>query len=180
SSEFELSIDEPSDSSSEFELSLDEEGDIGLKKVTEDSSSSSEFELTLDEEGGLSSSVDSGVLESDEKDIFEETNFDVPALDESGSQVAAVESDTDLEDSNFEISMDEDSETGEDSQVVDTGEDADEGAATVARPRKGKGKGKGQAMVEVEEEEGELDLDLDRSSGARKRPQKRLDEEVEV
>src|SRR5262249_42133033 len=123
SSEFELSMDDsPSEpSSSEFELSLEEggEGDIGLKKINEDSSDS-EFELTLDEEGGLAA-VDSDVLEGDEKDIFEETNFDVPALDESGSEAVALdEGDTDLEGSDFEISMDEDSDTGEgsDSEVV--------------------------------------------------------------
>jgi excisionase family DNA binding protein len=187
SSEFELSLDEsPSDpSSSEFELSLDEdEGDIGLKKLNEDSSSS-EFELTLDEEGGLAA-VHSDALESDEKDIFEETNFDVPALDEeSGSEAVVLdEGDTDLEGSDFEISMDEsDSDTGESSgsQVValDEEEDADAGAATVARPRKTKAKGKGkgaQEMVDVEEEE--LDLDLDRS-GPRKKTRVAEEEEEE-
>jgi len=182
SSEFELSLDEaPSDpSESEFELSLDEGGsNIGLKQL--DDNSDSELELTLDEEGGLSA-ADSNVLDSDEKDIFEETNFDVPALDnDSGSEAVALEDgDTDLEASDFEISLDDDSDSGDrsDSQVVAVeGEDADAGAATVARARKTKPKSK-VARTAVEDDAGDLDLDLD-SSGAKKKPKKRRDVEEE-
>jgi len=166
SSEFELSLDDSSDASdSEFELSLDEDGGVGLQKVNEDSSDS-EFELTLDEEGGLAA-ADSDVLESDEKDIFEETNFDVPALDESGSEAVALdEGDTGMEGSDFKISMDcSDSSEDSDSAVVAVDEeDADAGAATVARPRKSKAKAKAKA-VEVEEEE---DLDDISGSGAKR------------
>jgi hypothetical protein len=92
-----------------------------------------------------------------EKDIFE-TDFEVPALDDESGQAAAAhdEGDTDLESSDFDIALEEgdaateDAESG--SQVValeDEGE-ADEGAETVARPRR-----KGAAL-ESEEEVDEL------------------------
>jgi len=186
SSEFELSLDDSSptadsDSDSEFELSLDDSaGSLELKK--DDSGSDSEFELSLDDEGGLAADEDAG-------DIFEETNFDVPSLeDESGSEAVALEdssSETDLEgvDSDFEISMDDDSSTGEesDSQVVDVGEEAEADDATVARPRK-KGKAAAAAVVEEEEvvaedEAGFDDLDEDKPKKGKKKPKAEPEEE---
>jgi len=185
SSEFELSLDEDSSaesSSSEFELSLDDDS------ATDESGSDSEFELTLDDDGNLE--------EEDAKDIFEETNFDVPALDddESGSAVVALdEGDTDLEssDSDFEISLEEDSASADDndsgSQVVaiDGDEDDDQGA-TVAKKKPGKaqkpakgGKPKAKALVESEEDieiddsGAELDLSLGESTPPKKRPTKK-------
>lgn len=166
SSEFELSTDDPSsekDSSSEFELSMDEESSPGVDSSSEfelsledddsakgkvEDNSDSEFELTLDDEGGLA-------VEEDAGDIFEETNFDVPALeDESGSEAVALEdSDTDLESSgsDFEISLDEDSGTAakSGSQVValEDQDEADDAAATVARPRKTASKSKAAAKA---------------------------------
>jgi excisionase family DNA binding protein len=177
SSEFELSLDDSStgeDSSSEFELSLDADSDtVGLQKI--DENSSSEFELTLDDEGALAGA------DEDAKDIFEETNFDVPALDdESGSEAVALDEadDTDLEGSDFEISLDDDSTTGEqsDSQVValEDEEEADDAAATIARPRKTKTASK--ARLIPDEDESELDLG-DLESGPRKK--KRIDVEDE-
>ncbi len=163
SSEFELSLDSSpgEDSSSEFELSLDESSEtVGLKSV--DESSSSEFELTLDSEGALAKA------DEESKDIFEETNFEVPSLeDESGSEAVALdEADTDLEGSDFEISLDESgSEEKSDSQVValEDEEEADDAAATVARPRKTKSKA---AQSAVAEDEAELELDLEDVEGS--------------
>jgi excisionase family DNA binding protein len=176
SSEFELSLDSSSseDSSSEFELSLDESSEtVGLKSSEE--SSSSEFELTLDSEGSLASADDGS------KDIFEETNFDVPALeDESGSEAVAIDdADTDLEGSDFEISLDESgSEERSDSQVValEDEEEADDAAATVARARKTKSKG---AQPVAEDEAAELELDLEDLEGSAPRAKKIAEEEEE-
>jgi hypothetical protein len=133
----------------EFELSLDEGSTPkpAAKPVVKEDDSSSEFELTLDDSGGLAplesderpaKAAAKGKEGSGEKDIFE-TDFDVPALeDESGSQAVALdESDTDLESSDFDLALgDEDISTEEESGsqvVVLEDEEADEGAATVAR-----------------------------------------------
>jgi excisionase family DNA binding protein len=162
SSEFELSLDEGSSqtegSDSEFELSLDaaSESDSDLEKASE--GSDSEFELTLDAEGDLAPASD-----GEGKDIFEETNFDVPALDESGSEAVALEegsSDTDLESSEVEVEVESKESSG--SAVVPLeDEEADPGAATVARPRPSlKGK---KPPAGLEEVSGELDMDLDKA-----------------
>jgi hypothetical protein len=138
SSEFELSLDDSGakkkkdpDSSSEFELSLD------VEASPTDGSSDSEFELTLDDSGGLAP------IEEEKKDIFE-TDFEVPALDaESGQQASSGEGDTDLESSDFDIALEEgdaeseDAESGSQVVALDDESEADEGAATVARPRRG-------------------------------------------
>jgi hypothetical protein len=115
SSEFELSLDEAAppageESSSEFELNLDVEGSSDLSLESPKAESDSEFELTLDESGGLSLEEEAP---AEEKDIFE-TDFDVPGIDEeSGSEAVALdEADTDLESSEFDLSLEE---QGEDS-----------------------------------------------------------------
>ncbi|MBY0227729.1 MAG: hypothetical protein K2W96_00475 [Gemmataceae bacterium] len=169
SSEFELSLDDaPSDTSdSEFELSLDEDGspsssvDIGLDKID---NSDSEFELTLDDDGGLA-------VGGDAKDIFEETNFDVPALDDSGSEAVALEdSDTDLESSEFDLSTDSSGDSSG-SQVVATDDDADEGAATVAKPRKTAAKtAKAKAKPSKLDADDAGDLDLDFGDDSDEKP----------
>jgi hypothetical protein len=120
------------DSDSEFELSLDDDKDDGA--------SSSEFELTLDDSGDLAPLESSPQAKAGgapgEKDIFE-TDFEVPALDDSGSEVAALEtSDTDLESSDFDLALDDSDLAVEDesgSQVVALDdESADEAAETLA------------------------------------------------
>jgi hypothetical protein len=136
------------DSESGFELSLDADDSSGQQPAVGTDDSDSEFELTLDDSGSLSP-LDSEVpapqlkADSEEKDIFE-TDFEVPALeDDSGSQVAAL--DTDLDSSDFDIALD-DSAVEEDesqSQVVALDEEADEAATTRAG-----------VEVEVEVEEG--------------------------
>jgi len=184
SSDFELSLDDSdeADSSSEFELSLDEDADIEVKE-----GSDSEFELTLDDEGGLA-------VEDEAQDIFEETNFDVPALeDESGSEAVALDEEgTDVESSSdFEISLDsdvdsdvEDSDSGSQVVALDDEEDADAGAATIARPRK-KGAAKpGAAKAGADEEAGEeSDFDLgdsDEAPAPKKKKAPASDEDVVV
>ena len=74
--------------------------------------------------------------QAEQKDIFE-TDFDVPSLEESGSQAVALdESDTDLESSDFDLALEEGEPDGESmddsgSQVVVLGEE-DEDAAPEA------------------------------------------------
>lgn len=85
------------------------------------SDSDSEFELTLDDSGG-GSSLEQAALPSDEadkNDIFE-TDFEIPPMAEDSSS-EAVEADTDLEKSDFELALNDsdvpaDEESG--SQVV--------------------------------------------------------------
>jgi excisionase family DNA binding protein len=173
SNEFELSLDEgsssdsDSDSESEFELSLDvPEGSSVKVEGASDSDSDSEFELTLDEAGGLApveeSESDSG---EENKDIFE-TDFEVPALDEGSDSeaVALEEGESELESSSdFELDLNEEAPSGDasntGSQVValDDGGEADEGAETVAKPRRRAG----GALAEAEEGEAGLDEDLE-------------------
>src|SRR5262249_11652367 len=93
---------------------------------------------------------------SGEKDIFE-TDFEVPALEESGSQAEPLgASDTDLESSDFDLALGEEDAAAEEesgSQVValEDESDVDEGAATIARPSRSVG-------GEVAEEEGVEEL----------------------
>jgi excisionase family DNA binding protein len=177
SSEFELSVDDSDEAgSSEFELSLDA-SDESSALVVADENSDSEFELTLDDDGGLAADDEDG------KDIFEDTSFDVPALDDdSGSQAVAIDdADTDLEGSDFEISLDEDSSTDENAGsaiALDEDEEADEGAATVARAKKPAPKGKkGAALVP---EESQVDLEIEDSTPAAKKGKKvATDEEAD-
>ncbi len=159
--------DEEGDSSSEFELTLDEDAESAEVPATPDSDS--EFELTLDEEGDLGPADESDALADDEegKDIFEPTDFDVPALDSDSASEAVALSEGDEEGSSeFDLDLDEESlgEREEDTEeggvafdedareggVVDVGdEDADEAAETIARPVKSRGR----KVVEEDEEE---------------------------
>jgi hypothetical protein len=78
----------------------------------------SEFELSLDDGSDPNAAVvDSG----DQKDIFE-TDFELPAIDDSSSEEAATGS----EESDFDLSIDDDSSAGEDSasEVVAIEEEA--------------------------------------------------------
>ena len=104
----------PADEASDmdFELSLDAppSGKLGsrtgpIRRVA-GVDSSSEFELTLDDSSGSAESFIAGAQEENKGDIFE-TDFDLPAVDESGSEVVAVETDTDL-DGGFEVDVSSD------------------------------------------------------------------------
>ncbi len=134
SSEFELSLDveatpKPApvvpedDSSSEFELSLDVEATPKPVAAAPQADSSSEFELTLDDSGQLAP------IEDSSSEVIE-TDFEVPALDEEGGD-AAERSDTALESSDFDLSLNEEDSSSQVVAIDD--EDADEEAATVAR-----------------------------------------------
>lgn len=132
SSEFELSLQEddasPEGSSSEFELSLDAEG----AEVESGSDSDSEFELTLDETGGLSGEEE--------------------APGESGSEAVALdEGETDLESSEFDLSL-EGEESGSQVVPLEDEEEFDEGAATVQRKAAGAAAKKGDLGEELDED----------------------------
>ena len=103
-----------SDSDMDFELSLDapgpQSGKLGprtgpIARPT-GVDSSSEFELTLDDSSGSAESLTAAAMSEREAkgDIFE-TDFDLPAVDESGSEVVAVEGEAD---SDFEVTADSD------------------------------------------------------------------------
>ncbi|MDY3553341.1 hypothetical protein R5W24_002442 [Gemmata sp. JC717] len=101
--DFELSLDSSAVSSS-TKLGAPQSGKLVL-----DSDSDSEFELTLDDSGGSleQAALDGAAQGEDKGDIFE-TDFEIPAMpDESGSEAVALESDTDLEKSDFELAMDD-------------------------------------------------------------------------
>jgi hypothetical protein len=143
---------------SEFELSL-EASDHGKSKgpktpAAAEPEGSSEFELTLEDSGKLAPLEEGG-----DKDIFE-SDFDMPALEEeSGSEVAALEEpDTDLDSSSdFDLALNEEDAAAEGesgSQVVTLDEEeADEAAATVARPRPKPEEGEAEEIDELLGEE---------------------------
>ncbi|MCC6421258.1 MAG: helix-turn-helix domain-containing protein [Gemmataceae bacterium] len=157
-SEFELTLDadssSPAESDSEFELTLDE------PRLTSDSDS--EFELTLDDAGGLSpleaQAPKQAKAPAGEKDIFE-TDFDVPGLEEeSGSEAVALDADTGLESSEFDLDLDDEEmavEDGSGSEVVALDDEADDASATVQAP----GRKKRPMVVAEEDEEGPSDFE---------------------
>ena len=134
----------PADDASDmdFELSLDAppSGKLGPRTGplarASGVDSSSEFELTLDESSGSAEALVAGAVEEGKGDIFE-TDFDLPAVDESGSEVVAVETDTDL-DGGFEVadvSSDEAAvlSSSDEAEAVELEEDAEPSAARALR-----------------------------------------------
>jgi excisionase family DNA binding protein len=204
SSEFELSLDEEdagveeaASSSSEFELTLDDEdASAPAAAAVAGEDSDSEFELTLDEEGGLAPVEEPSAMEED-KDIFVETDFDVPALDdESGSEAVPLEDLEEDKDSGaeFEVSQDEEVATLDDDTDSDSGSDqhevmledeepADEAAETVARRLPARSSRRQAAVAEEEEEaeepaaEEEEGLDLDLSGEEEAAEEEEVEEE---
>jgi hypothetical protein len=159
SSEFELSLDkdpgeEPSSSEFELNLDVDSSGEVGVQQPQSDSDS--EFELTLDEGGGLS--VEGSEAGEGEKDVFE-TEFEVPALDEeSGSEAVALdEADTDMETSDFDLSLED--QAGEDSgsDAMALEEEAGEEAGAAVAEHEGEAEGFG----DLEEGEAEPEEQLE-------------------
>jgi len=137
----------------EFELSLD--ADSTPPPTSNKESESSEFELTLDDSGGLAplTDDDGGLDGADagEKDIFE-TDFDIPALEESGSEAVALDdADTDLESDDFDFAGGE-GESGSAVVALDT-DDADQLKGTVARKRP---KASAASDTDDDEESGEM------------------------
>jgi hypothetical protein len=97
----------------DFELSLEAPGSgTSAKKLSSGklkADSDSEFELSLEEpsDGGLNAAA---AAEGEKKgDIFEATDFEIPALeDDSASEAVSLdEADTDLESSDFDLALDE-------------------------------------------------------------------------
>jgi hypothetical protein len=172
SNEFELSLDEgsgsdsDSDSESEFELSLDVPEGSSVKVESPESDSDSEFELSLDDASGVKAPEESESDEEENKDIFE-TDFEVPALEEgSGSEAVALEESGSESSSDFDLDINEEGttegETGSQVVALDDGGDADEGAETVAKPRRKKA----AALAEDEtDESGVLEEDLEGDLG---------------
>jgi len=98
--DFELSLETPGSGSSRKKL-----GGSGSKLKPD---SDSEFELTLEEPSDLGVEVTDAAGEK-KGDIFEATDFEIPALeDDSASEAVSLEeSDTDLESSDFDLALDE-------------------------------------------------------------------------
>ncbi len=151
----------------DFELSLDSSAVASNPKLGPPKSgklvldSDSEFELTLDDSSGTleQAALEEDVLgdSEDKGDIFE-TDFEIPAMpDESASEAVALESDTDLEKDDFEITMDDsdvvpDEESGSEVVLLDDEEND-------AKPPKGKRKPpKGKKQPQPTEDDVDVDL----------------------
>jgi hypothetical protein len=133
-SEFELSLQEGEggesgvESSSEFELTLDEDSSSSVVESESDleiqPESDSEFELTLDEGGGLTPLEETAALAEEGEEAVEETDFDVPALEEDSEEMALEESSSDFDLSVDESSVEED-ESGSQAVVLEDEEEAE-------------------------------------------------------
>lgn len=167
---------EPS-SDVDFELSLDSSAAASTSKLGApksgklvlDSESDSEFELTLDDSS--SSSLEQAALGADQLeeggdkgDIFE-TDFEIPPMpDESGSEAVAVDSDSDLEKSDFELASDETDALVEDAGDVAVEEEAEAKPKPKARPKKVVS----EAEVDLDSEDVAAEEDEDSAAGALK------------
>jgi len=177
--------DSSSDSDVDFELTLDSSAAVsgtklgGAKGKKAAADSDSEFELTLDDsgEGGL----EGPALADDEGskgDIFE-TDFEIPPMEESGSEAVALESDTDLERSDPDLAVDTEDEVAEEgsgSEVVLLEEDeapAPKSRKMTKKPVEDEGD-VDLADVEDDDEEGSAAAAL---KGVKKRPRDEEDEE---
>jgi hypothetical protein len=146
--DFELSLDAPGSgkSSSKF-------GSGKLGKGTQ-ADSDSEFELTLEEPSDLAAEA-----AGDKKgDIFEATDFEIPALeDDSASEVVSLEeSDTDLEaSSDFDLALDEADASAEDESASEV----------VALDDAGRRKAKARRKAVDDDDDGAVDLGDDLEEG---------------
>jgi hypothetical protein len=181
------------DSEPDFELSLDSSaiasstklGAPKSGKLVLDADSDSEFELTLDDSGGSSlehAALDSAADESADKgDIFE-TDFEIPPMpDESGSEAVALESDTDLEKSDFVTDENEVlSEEPSESEVVLLG-DEDEAPKSSAKLKSkvGRKPATEEADVEVEVADDEEDASISKALKGAKGKRREDDDEDE-
>jgi excisionase family DNA binding protein len=153
-----------SSDSVDFELTVDDDstGPKTIKGKVPDSDS--EFELTLEDSSGeISAGVEASSDSGEQKDIFE-TDFDLPALEESGSQAVALdESDTDLESSDFDLALEE-GETSSTAEIDESGSQVvqldEEVEGEAPAPRK---KTRGFSAIHGESE-GELVLDEDEAA----------------
>jgi hypothetical protein len=154
-----------SDGDIDFELTLDSSAAVsgtklgGMKGKKIDPDSDSEFELTLDDSGESSlAGAALGEAEESKGDIFE-TDFEIPPMDESGSEAVAIDSaDTDLEKSDFDVALDE----GEPTDGEESGSEVvlieDEDAEAPAPKSKAKLKKAVARKAVPEDDEGDVDL----------------------
>jgi hypothetical protein len=151
------------DSEIDFELSLETPGSgasskkLGSSKKLQ-ADSDSEFELTLEEPSDLSLEA-TGEVEK-KGDIFEATDFEIPALeDDSASEAVSLdEADTDLESSDFDLALDEDDAVADDESASEVVELDEEEVSAAKSKLKGKKKKK-KKVVDDDDDEGEVDLD---------------------
>ncbi len=156
--------DDASSSESDFELSLDSSAGGSSSRLSapksgklvldSDSDSDSEFELTLEDSGG--SSLEQAALgaaeeSADKGDIFE-TDFEIPPMEESGSEAVPADSDTDVESSDFVADSDVVVDEGSESEVVLLGEGDEDEAPKSATRRKAKSKRRSDDEEDDEED----------------------------
>lgn len=146
-----------SDDEIDFELSIDSTGASSNRlKNKPQGDSSSEFELSLEEPSDLSLDLDSSGVGNKKGDIFEATDFEIPALeDDSASEAISLDdADTDLESSEFDLAIDEEGMVADDesaSEVVSI--DEEEVQSKKKKIRKLKGGDSGVDFDDVEEDE---------------------------
>lgn len=184
--DFELSLEGPSPGASSSKLGGPKSGPKSGPRAPTTSDSDSEFELTLDD-SSEGSSLEAAALESDagKNDIFE-TDFEIPPM-ESDSEAVAVESDTDLAQSDFDLAVEGDSgsdETG--SQVVLLEEEEDAPAPVRGKKRPVAAADdvdvdldSGEADVVVEEDESDVSSALKGAKGRRRDKDEDEEEEEE-
>lgn len=172
-----------SDDEIDFELSIDSTGASSnrLKKKPE-GDSSSEFELSLEEPSDLSLELDaSGLVQKPKGDIFEATDFEIPALeDDSASEAISLDdADTDLESSEFDLAIDEEGVTADDesaSEVVSIDEDDVQDKKKKIRKLKG-----GDSGVDIDDADADLSSASKVLAGVSRKPDDDDDgEEYEV
>lgn len=153
-----------SSDSVDFELTVDEDatGPKTIKGKIPDSDS--EFELTLEDSSASGANLNAESSDTaEQKDIFE-TDFDLPALEESGSQAVALEeSDTDLESSDFDLALEEEGSSTDSTDMDDSASQVvilEEGDGEEEAPAPKKRKTRGFSAIHGESE-GELLLDED-------------------
>ena len=180
-----------SDSDVDFELTLDSSSGASAVKVSgakgkKDEDSDSEFELTLDDSGGSDIEHKAlGAAEADKGDIFE-TDFEIPPMEaaDSGSEAVALESDTDLEKSDFDVAVGDSDVVAEDatgSEVVLLEDEAEAPTARAKARRKAADEGDVDlAEVETEDEEASASKALKGVKGRRRDEEEEEEEEEAV
>ena len=161
--DFELSLEGPTPGASGSRLGGPKSGPRA--PVTSDSDS--EFELTLDD-SGEGSSLEAAALESDagKNDIFE-TDFEIPPMEsESGSEAVAVESDTDLEQSDFDLAVEGDSSGDETGSQVVLLEEEEEAPRPAGRGKKRPVAAADDVDVDLDSGEADVAVEDDEESGA--------------
>jgi len=175
-----------SDSDIDFELTLDSSSAAsavklgGMKEKGAEPDSDSEFELTLDDSGG--SDIEHaalGAAEADKGDIFE-TDFEIPPMEaaDSGSEAVALESDTDLEKSDFDVAIGDSDVVSDDTSGSEVVLLEDEAEAPSARAKGRKKAAEDEADVDLADVETD-DEDASASKALKGVKGRRRDEDEE-